>query len=316
MQKTISVIMSNYNHANYIGEALNAILAQSFYPSDVIVVDDGSTDDSIKVIKKIAEHDPIIRLFCTRRNMGAVYSQNLALSNSKSDYVYPAAADDKVLPGFLEKSMAMLVRYPQAGLCCSDPVTFEDYSGSVKKHRLRLSDSPRYFSPDEVVMLSRKKNFWIACHASVVKRSALKEAGGLITNLQWYCDWFALLVISFRYGICYIPESLASLRVSKASYSALGTKQKDTQMEVIRTMLEILKSSNYHDVFSKFKHTAVLSCFGMASLRVILNNLKHKDFLTPLLLKRIMWSETKRVIHKRITQIVKKYIKRCDLDNS
>jgi glycosyltransferase involved in cell wall biosynthesis len=59
---TISVVLPNYNHAEYIGEALEAILSQSVRPKEVIVVDDNSTDGSIAVIEKFLRRDSIIRL--------------------------------------------------------------------------------------------------------------------------------------------------------------------------------------------------------------------------------------------------------------
>ena len=304
-RKSLSVAMANYNHEHYIGEALEAILAQSFKPSEVIIVDDGSTDSSIQVIKEFVDRDRIVCLLLNEQNMGAVLAQKIAISNASSDYLYGAAADDKVLPEFFEKSMDLLSMYPQAGLCCSDPVTFVSSSGRVTENKLRLSNTPCYFSPEETESIITKKNPWIACHASILKKAAFEEAGGLIPSLFWHCDWFALLVTSFRYGICYVPESLASLRVLDTSYSSSGAKNWLSQSKVLCNMLDILKSPNYLDILPKFRNSAVLSCFGMPLLKVVLNNPKHKDFLTPLLLKRILWNETKRIISPITPRFVK-----------
>jgi glycosyltransferase involved in cell wall biosynthesis len=286
---TLSVIMSNYNHAKYIGEALEAILSQSFRPIEVIVIDDASTDNSVEIIEQFVKRDPIVHLIRNEKNMGVVYNANKLLELAKGDYVYFAAADDKILPGFFEKSMNLLMQYPQAGLCCSDPVYFDGLTDDSTEHRLYLSDVPRYFSSTKVVETMRQRLFHIAGHTSIIKRSAMIEAGRLIPELKWHCDWFALLVIAFRYGICYIPKPLAALRVSSNSYSASGTRQWTTQREVLSHMLYLLKSPEYRDVLPLFKKSGVLSTFHSQILYVIIKNPDYWGFLNLLLFRRSLW---------------------------
>ena len=60
---TLSVVMCNYNHGHYIQEALQAILSQSFPPLEVIVIDDGSTDNSVQIIGGIAEKNPTVKFY-------------------------------------------------------------------------------------------------------------------------------------------------------------------------------------------------------------------------------------------------------------
>ena len=120
---TLSVITANYNHAHLIGEALDAILRQSLRPLELIVVDDGSTDNSVEVIERFARRDTTIRLVRNERNMGAQLTSNRGLQHASGAYMYFAAADDRILPGFFEKSIALLTQYPQAGLCCCAPLS-------------------------------------------------------------------------------------------------------------------------------------------------------------------------------------------------
>ncbi len=120
----LSIVLLNYNHARYIGEALQAILGQSYKPWEVIIVDDASTDNSIDVIEKFIRRDPTVRLLKNEHNMGVERSANRGLEYASGDYIFSAAADDKILPGLFEKSIRMLALYPQAGLCCSDAVNF------------------------------------------------------------------------------------------------------------------------------------------------------------------------------------------------
>lgn len=307
----LSVVMANYNHAQYISEALEAILAQSFRPLEVIIIDDRSTDNSIEVIEAFAKRDPIVHLVRNERNRGVVFSVNRASGIASGDYMYWAAADDKVLPGFFEKSMNLLAQYPQAGLCCSDPTTFDGHTGVVRENQLHLSDGPHCFSPDELVELMRRKPFHIAGHTSVVKRSAFVEAGSFIPELRWHCDWFALLVIAFRHGICYVPEPLAALRLQADSYSASGRRDWSVQREVLDHLLRLLESPAYRDVRPLFERSGVLATFQLAILRVILSNPEHRDYLSPDLVRRALWNAAWGVLFHTAARIAPAPVKRA-----
>ena len=106
-KSSLSVIMPNYNYANYIGEALNAILTQSFRPTEIIIVDDGSTDNSVAIIKEYMKNYSNIRLIQNEKNMGINYSNTLGLKKATGEYIYGCASDDRILPGFFEKSMEL-----------------------------------------------------------------------------------------------------------------------------------------------------------------------------------------------------------------
>lgn len=288
-QETLSVIMANYNHAHYLPETLGAILNQSYKPLEVIVVDDGSTDNSVEVIEQFVRKDSVVRLLRNETNRGALFSIHRALEHASGAYVYSSSADDKALPGFFEKSMSLLAQHSQAGLCCSEPASFDGVTGIVSENPMRLSDQPAYFSPVELVELMRRRGVHIAGHTSIVKRPALLEAGGFVPELKWHCDWFALLVVAFRCGICYIPEPLATIRLLPNSYSASGTRDWTVQRRVLDTILHIVKSPQYRDVRPNFERSQVLAGFGWSMLRVILANPAHWHYLSLDLLRRINW---------------------------
>jgi len=67
---TLSVVMCNYKHGHYIQEALQTILSQSFAPLEVIVIDDGSTDNSVQVTESIAKKNPTVKFYRNVKNEG------------------------------------------------------------------------------------------------------------------------------------------------------------------------------------------------------------------------------------------------------
>jgi len=278
---TLSVVMANYNHAKYIEEALKAILSQSYKPLEVIVVDDGSTDDSVNVIQRFVKKDPVVRLIINEKNMGIFYNANRSLKLAKGDYITFAAADDKVLPGFFEKSMKMLAEYPDAGLCCAESAAIDNSTGAIIKRTIDIASGPSYFSPSMAAELMRNTSFYIEGRAAVIKRELLIENGSLNPDLKLYSDWLLWLLIAFRHGICYIPETLTVFRALPDSYFASELRDEASRYDVIKRLLFMLKSEEYKDVLFLFRRSCVLNdIFLEGVLSVIMRNPKLWNFLS------------------------------------
>ena len=103
---TLLVVLPNYNHAKFIGRALAALLAQARAADEIIVIDDGSTDDSMRVIERFAAKAPSINVLVNPSNRGVIPTLQRGLQAARGKYLYFAAADDFVLPGFLNRRCA------------------------------------------------------------------------------------------------------------------------------------------------------------------------------------------------------------------
>ena len=295
---TLSIIMPNYNYGHYIGDAIEAITSQSLRPCEVIIVDDGSTDDSVAVIEQFVKRDSIVRLLRNGRNMGVVFAANRGLEHATGDYVYFASADDRVLPGLFEKSMDLLAQFPEAGLCCSDFLYLKEPEGHIREQKFRLSAKPRYFPSYKFVELLRKRHFPIGGVTILMKRKALQEIGGFNHNLAWQCDWFVDFVVGFRYGICYIPETLAISRLHPKSNSIIQNRESSAQRCILDYMFSLLRSPEFIDVLYCFRVSGILSRFKLGVLiSLLLRQAQYRDFLTPLLLRRVLWLRALSIIN-------------------
>jgi glycosyltransferase involved in cell wall biosynthesis len=281
---TLSVGMCNYNYAQFIGEALESIFRQSFLPMEVIIVDDGSTDNSVEVIEKYMKLYSNIKLFKNERNMGVNYSINRCLSNAAGDYYCPVSSDDILLPAFFERSTNLLIKYPHAGLCFSDWAIKD--KGKLIEMKAYLSEKPCYFSPDEFENILLHCEYTVIGGISVVaKRAALIEAGGYMPELKAASDVFMNHVVSLRYGACYFPEIVAVLRRQKDQYSSKKFRPIKVEMEIVSHAMDILLTPKYADVLAKFKRATPFSHCSWDVLKLVLSNKKYREFFSMKLLR-------------------------------
>lgn len=262
MSADLSVILANYNHARLLPRALDAILAQSVRPREIVLLDDGSSDDSMAVLERYARREPSIRLVRNGRNMGVCATYNKGMALATTEWSLLAAADDYLLPGFLEQSMAQLAKHPHAGLCFAYD-SFQEGDGPVWPNASGWSNAPGYFTPDDVCRLVRH---CLPGHATVIRRQALIDAGGYLPELAWYSDWFALLTVAFRHGVCHLPETLAVRVLLPGAYSA-GARQGPRNVAVLGAFLDLITSPRYADVAPFFRRNGAATYFGPDLIR-------------------------------------------------
>ncbi len=129
----ISVVMSVYNVENYLSEAIESILNQTYKNFEFIIINDGSTDKSLKIIKNYQKEDNRI-VIISRENKGLPYSLNEGIRKAKGKYIVRMDADDISLPTRLEKQVKFMENNPDIGISGSDIIEFgENVETSIRK---------------------------------------------------------------------------------------------------------------------------------------------------------------------------------------
>jgi glycosyltransferase domain-containing protein len=290
---TVTVLMPNYNHGHYLPESLGAICGQTRPADEVIVIDDGSTDDSVAIIEEFARRHPTMRFLRNERNLGVQASIARALPLVSSDYLVCAAADDRLLPAFLEKSMAPLERHPQAGLCFSELSVLKGDTGEIQRfadfpwvrHIYDLSDLPEFMPPAALERRMRRAYLHMTSNSVIVRRDALLASGGFPAELEWYADSFAYTVVALRYGACVLPETLALIRAKPGSYSQSGIHDRVRQSRVLVAMLDLLARPEYRDIRGAFRRCPSNLLVGQALLlNLLLRRMRDWDLFLPYLI--------------------------------
>jgi len=112
----VSVIMAAYNCQEYVGEAIESILAQTYENWELICVDDASTDRTRAIVARYAEANDRIKLLCNAENLGPAATRNVALKHAKGEFLAVLDADDVALPDRLERSLEAFGQDPALGL--------------------------------------------------------------------------------------------------------------------------------------------------------------------------------------------------------
>jgi glycosyltransferase domain-containing protein len=283
---TVSVLLCNYNDAPYLRDSLSAICTQSRLPEEVIVLDDGSTDDSLKIIEDFGRRYPFIRILKNETNRGLLYSINRALAEARCAFIVWAAADDRLMPQFLERNAQCLREYPAAGMTFSRLAVFEDGSDETTSFTEKnygvafdFGTAPRFLSPQMLRDRLQHSHLWISANTAMASRTALMQVGGFDAELRWHADYFSFLAVALRHGAVCIPETLALMRQRPQTYSSEGMANRNEQRAILGRLADKLTAKGCRDLgITVLRCPSLLSPFGGLMLEALLRRPRRWPF--------------------------------------
>ena len=203
---TISIIIPTYNAGQYIEEALASVFAQSFQDFEVIIIDDGSTDDTAQKIKTLS--DPRI-LYVYKENQGPAAARNYGLNLVRGEYIAFLDVDDLWESHKLEMHLNLMKSFPLMGMSFS-------WFQILFDQPIQRFESP-WFTPPKKQILSfgdfLERN-WTGHSSSVVLRTqCMRDCKGFDESLYTGEDYYLWLQIAQRgWGIGFLPEALSIYR--------------------------------------------------------------------------------------------------------
>jgi len=114
--KKVSIIIPCYNQGKFVADAINCALEQTYKNIEIVVVNDGSNDNSADIIKSFADKYKNILFFDEKENKGVVYARNMAIEACQGEYILPLDADDKIDKTYVEKAVEILDKNPKIGM--------------------------------------------------------------------------------------------------------------------------------------------------------------------------------------------------------
>ena len=218
-QPKLSVIIPLYNKAPYIRKALDSVFAQTYTDYELIVVDDGSSDNSLAVAKQcITDRCAVDRCTVDRHdgcrsalpveiieqaNSGVSAARNNGVAASSGDYLAFLDADDWWEPAFLEKMAQLIEDYPEAGLYASNYMYYKPGKTRVAVNNIETG----YFNYPKAYYEGREMPIWTG--ATMISRRVMDEMGGFPLGIKLGEDFLLWAKIAMQYKVAFLNEPLA-----------------------------------------------------------------------------------------------------------
>lgn len=219
----VSVILPNYNHADYLTKRIESIIHQTYSDIELIILDDHSTDNSLKIIDSIDYKNNKVHIVKNNTNSGSVFKQwQKGIQLANGEFIWIAESDDWCENSFLEEAMSVFNENKQIGIVYCDSYIFNE---SKKKIDSRISDflnskfkhqnwiNSYVHSGDKEIKDALIYNCTIGNVSSAVfRKEAILNADPFNVSFKYYGDWYAYLKIAKESSIAYINKPLNYFR--------------------------------------------------------------------------------------------------------
>ena len=221
---TISVVIASYNHARFVQECLHSVLQQQGVELEVVVTDDGSSDDTAQQV--LAIDDPRIRFEAFPANRGACIALNHGIARARGEFIAILNSDDSFEPGKLALQLAFLRANPDIGAVFGWPALMDERGQA-------FSDTQH--KDFEVFHVANRDRFaWLRqffdlgnclCHPTVLLRRACYDAVGLYdARLAQVPDLDMWVRVAMRFGIHVLPQPLTRFRIRDGLQNASAAR--------------------------------------------------------------------------------------------
>ncbi len=226
----VSIITPSYNQGSYLSETIESVLSQNYPNIEYIIVDGGSTDDSLNIIK---EYQQYLKFWISEPDHGQADAINKGLMKSSGDYICWINSDDILYQDFVSKRMEQFLMHPEADFIYGDVDQGEDKANI----RVRRGQQTNFHK------MLKSLHVPIPQQSAIWKREIFEKVGLLDTKWDVLLDREYFLRIAQKFNIRYIPGTLAFFR-NHLNSKSIASEGK-WAIEIPQLYEEIFYSNNY-----------------------------------------------------------------------
>ena len=219
MHPTVSVVITTYNQERYISATLDSALAQDFEDREIIVVDDGSTDDTPARVGAFGERVVYLR----QRNQGVAGSRNAGIRQARGEFLAFLDGDDLWEPRKLSRQVSAARDHPLSGLIVADGVQFDDAGVILQPSILAPSIRALLGSSESITLRCYDRllvhNVILSSSQVLIPRAVLDQVGLSDLRVGHASDWDLYLRIAARYDVTFLRDTLTRWRYLPTSVS-------------------------------------------------------------------------------------------------
>jgi len=211
----VSIVIPCYNGENYIEEAIQSVLSQTYTPYEIIVVNDGSSDSSIEIIKKFK-----LKLI-EQENKGCAHARNSGLRHSVGKYLVFLDQDDRLIPEALDIGVTYFLKHPECGFVYGRNRVIDKNGNQINvRHCNNMTIYPGYSS---YALLIGDRAF-VPPAAAMFNRNAVIDAGGFQSEFSLVDEYVLALEIAKRYPIYCHNQIVVEYRKHMNNTSKIGSR--------------------------------------------------------------------------------------------
>ena len=246
----VSVVCLSYNHVNFVADAIESVLNQTFEDYELILIDDESTDGTQEVLKDFIGRNPHVKCSLIQKNVGNCKAFNLGLAVAEGKYIVDLAADDFMLPDRLKEQVEAMEKLDDSyTMCFTDAIYIDEKSNILKNHYRRdKSGKIREKVPTGDVYTDVLERYFICPPTMMMRRDHLKEMGGYDENLA-YEDFDYWIRFARKYKFHFLGKVLTAKRTLSNSHSKKFFEKGFYDMQ--KSTLEVCKKAYKQNVAKK-----------------------------------------------------------------
>lgn len=230
----VSCVIPCYNSEEYVKATVESVINQTFQPSEVLLINDASTDSTIDILQKLkTQHSNLVRVVNFEKNRGASFARNYGVAISKTDYILFMDSDDLAEPELIEKSFERLHILNSAGknryiMCYSAYVQIDDKDNLISEVVRGMQ-----VEPEEILGYEFVRNN-ISTSGVLVNRDYFVLTGGFNEKIIYAEDWDLWLKLARFGGFAYVDEPLTRIRRHKTSLSSKINSMLDGEKAILK----------------------------------------------------------------------------------
>jgi glycosyltransferase involved in cell wall biosynthesis len=256
----VTVVIPCYNQAHFLSEAIESVLAQDHPHTEVIVVDDGSTDNTAKV----AAHYPQVHLI-RQHNQGLSAARNIGLESSHGNYLLFLDADDRLLPGAIGAGLEVLRAHPECAFA------FGSYDRIASDGSLLAVHEP--FAAGDYYLSLLRFNVIHTPSTVMFRRAILVSIGGFRTSIDAAADYDLYLRITRKHPVCGHRRRVTQYRQHEAQMTKNPGLMLVAALAALRSQWEYVKADERRREAYKAGMSFWLDLYGPPLAKRVLLNL-------------------------------------------
>jgi glycosyltransferase involved in cell wall biosynthesis len=252
MSPLISIILPVYNRIEFLGQAIESALSQSYQNWELIIADDASDLDTKSFLSKYEKHERV-HVHVNAQNIGLFANLNQAIENSHGDYLIFLCSDDCLLPECLETALKTLNEYPNSGFLlsafhCITETGEEKENTSISHYERYMDVRTKLFQPRESVPLLLKYGSINGNLTGIFfSRDLYNRIGGLNEKSVQVGDWEWVYRVASKTPVVLAKKNIAMVRAHSQQLSGFNFKNLRNSLEVIEMIQVLLNDPILHE---------------------------------------------------------------------